>query len=367
MRDLVEHPASGLVLDFGRSDFGGAAQREIIADWRGRTRRPLVAPREFVCVQHRDRERPGLYLKERGNVLFAAHWPHSGCGSHSIIHHGTSPEHERQVEYLRAAGEAAGHQVRTEVRLATSVRPDAVIYGPAVHMGVEVQRSGITVAAARSRTTRARHAGVDPVWFADARSDPQWLFQVPGVRMNPDVSWDDVPRRGTVTVVSGLREIAAKRCRDFIDDRCPRRRSGCNEWHPDHTPRLGVKVDDLAALMPAGNIVPMQFQTLGGTRFVFIVTPKDRALYESITHLSGALPLRERPPSPRDAARIDCGARDAALGRVRPAWLAPRTVPEGTCGHFDGVSGTYCGGEGARRYLQGHRCDEHSPAALRRG
>src|SRR5215475_15259978 len=99
MRDLVYHPRSGLLLDFAETDFGGDEQAEIIRRWRSRDHH--TDPGEFICHCHRDSVQPWLYLQQRGQLLVAAHWPGTGlAGSHEISH-GTSPEHRRQVEYVR--------------------------------------------------------------------------------------------------------------------------------------------------------------------------------------------------------------------------------------------------------------------------
>lgn len=302
MRDLVLHQPTGLLLDFAAPDFGGPAQSEIIDGWRHRGR---TLPGEFVCCAHRDYERPWLYLQQRGGLLVAAHWPGSGLAGSHEIHHGVSDEHKRQVEYISRAGAAAGYEIATEVRLPTHVRPDAVIYGP-ITTGVEVQRSALTVAAAKARTTKARRAGVLPVWFSDAaRRDPLWMWHVPGVRMH-EQAWDTLPRARSVTVVSGVRVIVPRRCRDIPHSMCAARRRGCSQYHPTHEPKLGVTVDDLAVLVPAGEITPIAYKTISGRRQVLLVSHDHRALYESMTGTTAELPL----PLPRQAAyagsRIDC-------------------------------------------------------------
>lgn len=205
MRSLVIH-RSGLVLDFEAADFGGPDQEAVIADWLARRDAgvtPLTVNGEFICHHHRYHERPSLYLAKRHGQIVAAHREGSGlAGSHEIVH-GVSDEHRRQVDYLQRAGEAEGFQVETEVHLETRVIPDAVVYGPEVAMGVEVQRSKLTATAAKARTTKARRAGVLPVWFADSQAAPRWLEHVPGVRMNPSISWATIPPARSVTVVAG--------------------------------------------------------------------------------------------------------------------------------------------------------------------
>jgi hypothetical protein len=191
MRSLVLHPATGLLLDFEAEDFGGPDQEAIIADWldrrtAGRSGR-LVDPGELICYQHRNYQYPDLYLRKDHGQIIAAHWPNSGLG-HEIVHAGITPEHERQREYLQRAGEDAGHRSAAGPRLMSGNRvviPDAVIYGPEVDMGVEVQRSHLTAARAKARTTNARRAGVLPVWFADSGARPRWFEQVPQRRPQP--------------------------------------------------------------------------------------------------------------------------------------------------------------------------------------
>jgi len=109
MRDLVEHPSTGLTLDFSKSDFGGPEQAAVVDDWRarraaGRNRR-LSSPGEYICHFHRDHENPSMYLHmdEDTGVIAASHWPGSGLEAHTIVHEAITPEHRRQVEYMQNA------------------------------------------------------------------------------------------------------------------------------------------------------------------------------------------------------------------------------------------------------------------------
>jgi hypothetical protein len=208
MKSLVEHPTTGLTLDFSQVDFGGPGQEEIIVAWLARREanvKPLTRKGEFLCAQHRDYENPWLELRKLPGQLIAAHWKGSAlAGSHEIVH-GVSPEHQRQVEYVQNAGEAAGFQVDVEKFLPTKVKPDAIVYRSHADMGVEVQRSHLTVPAARSRTTKALQAGVTPVWFTDSNRNPKWLGHVPGVRLNPAIAWDRVSQPRTVEVAGSGR------------------------------------------------------------------------------------------------------------------------------------------------------------------
>lgn len=304
MRDLVIHAPTGLELDFGEDDFGGPREAAVVAALRQRS--GGTERGELICYVHRDHEKPWLYLQQRGRTIVAAHWPGSKLdGSHQITH-GVSDEHKRQVEYIARAGDAAGFDVGTEVSLPTKVRSDAVIYGPTT-TGIEVQRSALTARDAKARTTKARRAGVLPIWFSDAARNPQWLFQVPGVRMN-EQPWNTVPRAGSVTVVSGVRVISARRCHNIPDSPCPNRRRGCSLWHPVHEPRLGVTVDDLAALVPSGDLVPINYKTLSGRTYTLIVGRNDKERYEAVSGVSADLPLRPRERLVRTGERTTCTA-----------------------------------------------------------
>jgi hypothetical protein len=284
---------------------------------------------EFICRLHRNHEQPGLYLRQDGGLVIAAHYPHAGLrGSHEIVH-GISDEHRRQVDYVQRAGECAGFEVKREVALATRVRSDAVIYGSHVQMGVEVQRSGLTVTAAKARTTKARHAGIEPVWFSDSRSNPRWFGHVPGVVMNPDVPWDRLPGQRSVTVVSGVRVLVPKLCQDIRNGQCPRRRYGCSAWHPDHEPRLDTFVDDLAELVPAGELVPILYLPLSGQEQVLIFSKPDKARYESIIGASADLPLRRPTRERLQQGRPDRLHRRCRRVRLGAAVPRARHLPHG--------------------------------------
>jgi hypothetical protein len=276
---LVEHPATGLVLDFSKADFGGPQHIAVVDDWRARRAaggsRPLSAPGEFICHTHRDHEHPSMYLHmwEDTGLIAASHWPGSGLEAHTIVH--VSDQHRRQVEYLQHAGEAAGFRVEVEKYLPTRVKPDAIVYGPQANMGVEVQRSRLAVPAGKTRTTKALRAGVTPVWFTDSRRNPAWLGHVPGVRLNPEVPWDTVPSPRTVSV-AGVRHIMERNCRKWPGSPCPRHSRGCSAWHPDHMPQRGVFADDLAELVPSATWSRWSSRPSAARRWSWSCSPRAR-------------------------------------------------------------------------------------------
>ena len=103
--------------------------------------------------------------------------------------------------------------------------------------------------------------------------------------------------------------LVPKRCQDIRNGQCPRRRYGCNQWHPDHEPRPETFVDDLAELVPAGELVPILYLTLSGRAQVPIFSKPDKARYELIVEAPADVPLRQ-PPRERlgQGDRIDCTA-----------------------------------------------------------
>lgn len=201
------------------------------------------------------------------------------------------------------------------------MKPDAIVYGPRADMGVEVQRSRLTVPAAKTRTTRALRAGVTPVWFTDSRLNPKWLGHVPGVRLNPAIPWDTVPRPQTVSV-AGVRHIVERNCRKWPGSPCPRHSRGCSAWHPDHLPQRGVFADDLAELVPIGDLVPMEFKTFSGQKVVLIVFAEGKARYEAMVGHAADLTLnpatQQRAPAGQEG-RIECTSPSAGalIARAR--------------------------------------------------
>lgn len=111
-------------------------------------------------------------------------------------------------------------------------------------------------------------------------------------------------------MVSGTGKISAKRCGP--GDQCPNRRSGyCGGFHPVRSPLHKLYVDDIAAQVPAGELVPMRYRLQGKEKgdAIYLVTPKDKALYEELTGRPSELvfhPAAERTPRRPDNRRIDC-------------------------------------------------------------
>lgn len=247
MRDLAVHE-SGEVIDLAEPT---AAHKELLKlmlaerEQIGRTRKGVL-----VCASHG----APMYLRWRGNVLYACHWPGAGPGMHAVAL--MSVEHKMQAQYVARAADRAGLSTAFEATLPTHVRPDLVIGGDTA---VEVQRSHLTVQAARSRTTKAIKGGMAlSLWLSDKQPDvaPRWMYRVPSATAFAR-EWHTMPPLGSATVTSGARVLVEQPCRPPYRTQCPERRGRwCGKTHLFHEPMRGTSLDDLAVWMATGELVP---------------------------------------------------------------------------------------------------------------
>jgi hypothetical protein len=110
------------------------------------------------------------------------------------------------------------------------------------------------------------------------------------------------------------------------------------------TPQRGVFADDLAGLVPIGELVPMEFKTFGGRKLILIVFAEGKARHEAMVGHSADLTLnqmaRRRMPagreglvactSPSAGALIARARQEAANPEPRLA-LTPRSRPRASC------------------------------------
>lgn len=301
MRDQVVHMPSGVLLDLADPDYGhpdGSGADLVRSLYRDCKRGVLV------CEKHGG----ALYLQKRYGALWGIHF--DGGQTHRVAS-GMSDQHKRQVEYFaRAAKAEAGFDSEAEVQL-TGVRPDLVIYGPNA-VAVEIQRSSLAPDRAIKRTRLAMDSGISTsVWSTDKQNGyPKWFNRVPSVGFY-DLPWDVLPVRRSARA-TGLRTISTAKC-DYssFPVRCPHQARGrCGKRHPKHDPWTGLTMDDVAARVPAGLIIPMRFPRLRGGSDVLLVSPESLSLYESVTGRANEVvfnPLAELPRRrvPEDA-RVEC-------------------------------------------------------------
>lgn len=308
MRDRVIHQPTGIELDLALPGYGHAHGEHIVRECLGNSRKNK---RVLLCGAHAQ----PVYLIRRpvpGNREDRAVWAnHFGDGQPCSP--GMSDEHKRQTEYIARAAGDAGYRTTIEAVLPNAgIKPDALVYGPTT-VAVEVQRSELARHHAVARTNKAKKVGAVSVWFndRDPLQPPAWFFHVPSVGMNK-MPWDVIPRRGSATATSGLRRIMAKPCRIPHFDRCPiSGRGHCHAFHPTHEPLLGFTVDDVAAMVPAGLLVPIQFRRSKRSD-VLLVSPEHRDLYCELTERPGspevaaAQPAMDADPLERDPRRVEC-------------------------------------------------------------
>jgi hypothetical protein len=238
----------------------------------------------------------------------AAHFPGGGHqGGHPISPE--TSEHRRQKDYWARAAADSGLSASTEVCVKGAGLLDVVITGGAVLTDVEVQHSAEAEAEIKRRTTRYHKAGYLPVWFNDAGARPTWLRGVPAVGCG-GVRWDKIlPARRTVTAegIGALREI---RCQvgafgRVFEGRCPMTGGRpCGRIHPEVTAGKRRLIDDVASMVPAGELVPLTYFD----RNVFLTRLADFTRYQEMTEGLG-----EWPPT---AGKAPLQRR----GSQRPQW-----------------------------------------------
>ena len=218
-----------------------------------------------------------MYLRKLHDKWVICHSPHgvaAGLGNHEVPV-GKSSQHQWQQDYYARAASDAGWDAQQEVTL-PGTRADLILTGPAGRFAVEVQHSGISVPGVRTRSRKMMKVGIPSIWSADHKN-PAWAFKVPHVETN-EPPYGSAPR-GSWTVSTGPRRIRPTRCTPGGDmARCwkPRARAFCNGWHATFEPIAGLRVDDIAARVPAGELIPLDTHTKQG---VILTTRADRAMW----------------------------------------------------------------------------------------
>lgn len=310
MRDLAVHE-SGEVIDLAEPT---AAHKELLrlmlAERQriGRTRKGAL-----VCASHG----APMYLRWQGGALYACHWPGAGPGMHAVAL--MSIEHRMQVEYVARAADRAGLPTALEVTLPTRVRPDLVVGD---RTAVEVQRSHLTVQAARSRTTKAIKGGMAlSLWLSDKAPEaaPRWMYRVPSATALAR-EWHTMPPLGSATVTSGVRVLVEQPCRPPHRTQCPERRGRwCGKTHLVHEPMRGVSLDDLAVWVATGEVVPAM------VRGQILLATADDVLRYGVAWVPPSAAARARAAAGRD--RYECQAPPPPKAG-RSARFAEQVPPE---------------------------------------
>jgi hypothetical protein len=250
--------------------------------------------RILLCQQRTGKDSDGaeMFVRLRNNRYFAVHFAGGECTqTHEIARE--SDEHRRQKDYWQRAAEDAGYRASQEFRTGAGTILDVAIDGPR-RTGIEVQHSALETRLAKTRTTKSFRAGWLPVWFLDSDHAPPWFHTVPALNCNR-LSWSSLPPRRSATAV-GATKFIARACTALNFGTCPtggrkRPKPPCGQNHPQRVPWEGLTVDDAAAMIPAGEIMPMR--DMHGN--VHLVDHENLKRYQDLTGLSGDyLPSRSR-------------------------------------------------------------------------
>jgi hypothetical protein len=320
MRAAIRYVPEAIELDLAEPDLGHPDGHQILERHYHQSNQPRPEFNRhrpaFVCLRHAAGTNPGLYLKKINGHWWAVHYESSSCDSIRVPAP-MSDAHRRQVEYWARAAEDAGWRVELGARLAAGTRPDALIRGP-VPTSIEIQRDAMTAPAAVARSRKAQLGEVLDVWFSSRTPAPKWTFRVPSV-LELGLPWDVVPPRRTAAA-AGLRVIEPVRCSQENFRRCPETQGRqCQQHHPRERPWRNVLIDDVAARVPAGEIVPMRFRRSSRSHDVYLVPPSSLELYEELTGTEAGLSLgRDEPaaaaaPAARAAGHADCRSDQAGL------------------------------------------------------
>ncbi|MFI0470179.1 hypothetical protein ACH347_39445 [Saccharopolyspora sp. 5N102] len=257
--------------------------------------------RTLICLQaSRDEDDAAeMFIRMHNGRYWAAHFTGSGHGSHTIAVE--SDEHRRQKDYWRRAATDAGYQASTEFHTGGGTILDVAIAGPR-RTGVEIQRSYSKASSVKSRTTKSYKSGWLPVWFLDTDTRPPWFHHVPAVNCNR-ISWGELPPRRAATAL-GLTKFSPLKCTAGAFNTCPDGyKRPCGRWHPKREPWRGLTVDDVAAMAPAEQIVPMR-ESSGHVR---LIPPESLVLYRELTGLAGDYtPGQHGPPAKTPTRSAEC-------------------------------------------------------------
>jgi hypothetical protein len=211
----------------------------------------------ITCLKNNE---PMFVYRHPSGRYYLRHFAGEGDhGSHSISR--MSVEHRRQAEYTERAADSAGIKARLEVSTGTtpsgrqSTRLDVGTWGD-LNVGFEIQRSQISLAQAMDRASRSFENGWPTVWVTDQEHDPAWADRVPTARLTTRGGWDQQ------TLAPNTARVAISR---FHRERNPSRPSG---WWYRREP-VSVLLDELAVLVPAGEILPVVVGTKGTVVLAF--------------------------------------------------------------------------------------------------
>lgn len=248
-----------------------------IASLHGQIDPPPAAP-ILTCAGN---GAPMYVWRHESGRYFARHYPGGNPDRHQHRIATMSDEHRRQAEYTARAATEGGCAALTEHSTGGGTRLDVAVFGD-IQVGVEVQRSHLSRASAKTRAWKSYDAGWPTAWVTDRADDPDWAGHVPTGRLTTRGVWSErIPPSGTAKIIIG----------EYRRQRDPTRRNG---WRYERTPRT-ITLDELAVRMPAGEIVPVRIGTRGQVDLAF---SNARDVIDSCTY-PGASRWRPTTDTPR--------------------------------------------------------------------
>jgi hypothetical protein len=231
------------------------------------------APPVLTCLGNGE---PMYLVRSQSGRYFARHYPGSSTDGHVHPISTMSDEHRRQTEYAERAARHHGLDTSREKSTGNGTRLDLAISGT-VNVGVEIQRSALSRTAAKSRTMRSFDAGWPTAWISDSETDPDWADHVPTAWLTTRDRWGEkLPSPNSVFVAIG----------EFTRERDRNTKTG---WRYKREPRA-VLLDELAILMPAGEIIPVAVGTRGQVSLAF----RHGARCHRLVHLAGRIGVETR-------------------------------------------------------------------------
>jgi len=256
MTTHVRYTPENRVLDLSRlplSDY------QLITSLHGTIKRDQGV---LICLRPPGGE---MHVACRAGKYYAAHFPGGAHGDHPITLE--TDEHRRQKDYWVQAAESAGLHVETEVSLPTGERGsmDVAITGSQVDTDIECQRNKPAPGdrdhrSVPQRTAKYCRAGFLPIWFnGRGVSIPMWLAKVPALGCSYN-RWETAMPEARAALATGFGDFGEFRCIAGFGGKCPETGGhACSKIHPRVIAgRVGMPGEEVAALVPAGEIVPVQ-------------------------------------------------------------------------------------------------------------
>lgn len=282
---------------------------------------PPPAPPVFTCLGNH--QPMYVYRNSRGRY-FLRHYPNGAadCGGHELTT--MTDEHRRQADYTRRAAENHGLDAALEFPTGNGTRLDVAISGGQFNSGFEIQRSGLTRARAKSRAKKSFDAGWPTAWVTDQEDDPDWADHVPTARLTVRERWSvSLPPPNTARVIIS----------DFSRERDKAAESG---WRYVRQPKA-VLLDELAYLMPSGEIIPV---AVGKRGLVSLAFSTARDVIDSCTY-PGASTWNPSDATPSRQEAAQAISRECLHDATPPATITcsvcnlPISSAFGITAHYD--------------------------------